>query len=223
MPHLDLTFDLGDRRARVVATERADGDFGLDRVTDARRHGLHPAPWTWLRQVHGAEVVTVTRAGESAGTSADAAVTDVDDAPISVLTADCAPVVLVGDRAVATVHAGWRGLVAGVIEAAADRLRGLGAAPVAAVLGPCIHPAAYEFGGDDLDVVAARYGPTVRARTAAGTPALDMPAAVAAACVAAGWPAPERSTCTSDPRFYSHRTRTDRGRQATVAWLEAAR
>ncbi|MGH1503919.1 MAG: polyphenol oxidase family protein [Acidimicrobiales bacterium] len=222
MPHLDLTIDLGSRRARIVSTARADGDFGLERVTDDDRRRFHPAPWTWLRQVHGADVVTVVAAGAGAGSAADAAVTDVVDAPVAVLTADCAPVVLVGDRAVAAVHAGWRGLVAGVIEAAAARLVALDARPVTTILGPCISPASYEFGATDLAVVAARYGPTVGAVSDRGTPALDLPAAVAAACVAAGWPAPERPACTSAPGFFSHRTRGDRERQTTLAWLELA-
>ena len=76
------------------------------------------------------------------------------------------------------------------------------------------------FGAADLAVVTARYGSAVGAETERGTPALDVPATVAAACVAAGWPAPERPACTSGPGFFSHRTRGDRERQTTVAWLE---
>ena len=124
------------------------------------------------------------------------------------MTADCAPVVLVGDTAVGVVHAGWRGLVAGVIEATAAGLAALGATPVATLLGPCIDPSSYEFGPEDLDRVEAALGPTVRSVTAWGTPALDVPAAVAAACERTGWPIPATPpSSTADERWYSHRLR----------------
>lgn len=220
MPAVDRRFATVAGTVRVVCTERADGDFALGAVDDELRATIHPAPWTWLRQVHGATVVVAAGPGDGAGVEADAAVTATAGAPLSVLTADCAPVVLIGDRAIGVVHAGWRGVVAGVIEATAAELGSLGATPVATVLGPCIGPSSYEFGDDELALVSARYGPGVCAATGTGRPALDLPAAVAAACEAVGWPAPEAGPCTSDPAFHSHRTRGDLGRQVTVAWIE---
>ena len=98
---------------------------------------------------------------------------------LAVLTADCAPVALGSPEGVhAAVHVGWRGLVAGVVEAAVDAMRALGASAVVAGLGPTIHPCCYAFGPADLDVVAAVAGAGVRAVTADGRPALDLPAAV---------------------------------------------
>ena len=71
--------------------------------------------------------------------------------PVVVLTADCGPLVLACDDALAVVHVGWLGLCAGVVEAAAARLRAVGRGTLTAALGPCIHPAHYAFGADDLD------------------------------------------------------------------------
>ncbi|WCO65216.1 laccase domain-containing protein [Iamia majanohamensis] len=180
-------------------------------------------PWTWLRQVHGAEVVTVTRPGEHAGATADAAVTAVPGAALAVGTADCVPVVLVADGAVGVAHAGWRGLVAGVVGATAGALDALGHPARRAVIGPCIRPADYEFGADDLDRVAARWGDGVRATTRAGRPALDVVAGVRAALAEVGvTDVADDGLCTAaDPgRWFSHRARADPGRMATVAWLE---
>lgn len=220
MPSLHSTIPTPGGLVRIVSTGCDDGDFALDSVVPERRAAIHPGRWTHLRQVHGADLVEVATPGEGAGRVADAVLTAATDAPIAVVTADCAPVVLVGDGAVAVVHAGWRGLVAGVIEVAAHRLASMGVAPISSVLGPCIHPGRYEFSDADLATVAERYGEGVRSRTEWGTPALDLPASVGLALRGAGWPTPGPSPCTSEPAFFSHRTRGDTGRQTTVAWIE---
>ncbi len=209
----------------VVSTDRNDGDFAVSLTGPefARvRADVVDAEWTWLRQVHGADVVVASTPGEGAGEVADAVVTAKPGVPIAVTTADCAPVVLVGTTAVGVAHAGWKGIMAGVIEATSDQLRSLGAEPIAALCGPCIQPADYEFGPEALDEIEERLGTRVRSTTRKGTPALDMTAAVAAACEAAGWPPPDRPKCTSAPSYFSHRTRGDVGRQTTVAWIEPA-
>ncbi|QXC62266.1 polyphenol oxidase family protein [Aquihabitans sp. G128] len=207
-----------------LATDRGHGDLAL-RVEPAdlaaRRAAIIDAPWTWLRQVHGAGVVTVRHPGEHAGAEADAAVTVAPGAPIAVQTADCAPILLVADGGVGVVHAGWRGLVEGVIEAAADALVTAGAPPYAAVLGPCIRARCYEFGRADLARVAERYGPTVHARTGWGTPALDVSAGVRTACERLGLTFTDCGICTAcSPDHWSYRARADASRQALVAWLE---
>lgn len=204
-------------------TERAHGDLavGGDPATlAARRRDVMAGPWTWLRQEHGAEVVVVTEPGEHAGAVADAAVTTVAGAVLAVHTADCAPLLLEGPHAIAVVHAGWRGLVAGVVEAAATVMADLGSAPTDAVLGPCIRPRCYEFAEPDLSVVADRYGPTVRSTTAWGTPALDVAAGVRVACERLGVALLDEGLCTAcSPNHFSHRARGDAGRQALVARL----
>jgi copper oxidase (laccase) domain-containing protein len=171
--------------------------------------------------VHGAEVVVVTEPGEHAGVEADAAVTIVPGCPLVVRTADCAPVVLSGRQSVGVVHAGWRGLMAGVVERAIEALTDLGDPPVVARIGPCIRPGCYEFTGPELDEIADRYGPEVRATTTWGTAALDVPAAVRAALAPYDLRPDDRTGCTAcDRRWFSHRARADAERFATVAWLE---
>ena len=181
-----------------------------------------PRPWTWLEQVHGAEVVVVTAPGEHAGAEADAAVTAEPGCTLVVRTADCAPIVLLGDGAVGVVHAGWRGLVAGVVEAAVAALRDLSAGPVEARLGPCIHPCCYEFDGPARAELVARVGPAAEGRTAWGTPAVDLPGAVAAELTRFDVPLPEPSPgCTAcGDGWWSHRARQDPQRIAAAAWLE---
>jgi polyphenol oxidase len=219
------TIETGPWRCQIRSTGAADGSFAvLDPAPDVdqRRVGLTGTAWTVLRQVHGVEVVSVSSAGEASGIEADGACTFAPQVPVAVTTADCAPLVLVGTTGVAVVHAGWRGALGGIVEAGARRLADGGATPVRALLGACIGPSAYEFGASDLADIVALFGPTVVGRTAAGLPALDLPALVGIACERAGWPAPERPPCTSDPRYFSHRVRGDNGRQTTVAWLEPA-
>ena len=221
--------DIDRAVVHIVTTDRSDGSFALDVESSklaGRRSAICDVPWFALRQVHGTTVVDVVEipvaeAGVVSAPQADGAVTFIDRCAVSVLTADCAPVVLIGSSGVAVVHAGWRGAVDGIIASAATRLMAAGAGPVATVLGPCIQPEAYEFGNDDLQLIVEEFGHEVIGRTPAGTDALDLTRVVQIACERAGWPPPERPACTSDPRFFSHRTRSDTGRQATVTWLES--
>jgi polyphenol oxidase len=190
---------------------------------EARRRAVKDAPWTWLRQVHGDAVVTVTRPGGAAGSKADAAMTADAGCVLAVLTADCAPVALVSTEGiVAVVHAGWRGLVGDVLQRAVDATRHQGATGLRAVLGPCIHPECYEFGADDLDAVAARLGDGVRAKTAQGRPALDVPAAVATALEQAGVVEfDDLDVCTAcSADHFSWRARGEVARQAMVVWKD---
>src|SRR5262249_40719733 len=139
---------------------------------------------------------------------------------------DCAPVILTSERVVAVAHAGWRGLMAGVIEHTVGVMRELDpTSDIAAVVGPHIGPECYEFGADDLDAVAARYGNTVRGVTRDGSPALDMGAAVKAALESVGVPidvtATDEFPCTacSDDLYYSWRARKESERFATTVSL----
>ena len=217
--------------AHVVFTGRAEGDMGHGggAVTDvrpdvaARRRAVVDLPWRWLRQVHGADVARVNGPGDAAGARADAVVTAESGCAIAVLTADCAPVALASAEGVIGVaHAGWRGIAVGVIDATVQEMRALGATDIEAVIGPCIHPECYAFGPDDLEHVASVLGDGVRATTAAGDPALDLPAAVHTALVAAGVD-PSATTdvgvCTAcSAQYFSWRACGELQRQAAVIW-----
>jgi purine-nucleoside/S-methyl-5'-thioadenosine phosphorylase / adenosine deaminase len=158
------------------------------------------------RQVHGARVVVDAEAVEEA----DGQVTTRPGAAAVVLVADCLPVALAGDGAVAMLHAGWRGLAAGVLE---EGVRAVGGGPMAAAIGPGIGPCCYEVG----DEVRAVFGTTDRT--------LDLKAIAAARLRAAGVEEiHDCGLCTAcDPeRFFSHRRdRGVTGRQAGVVWRTA--
>ena len=212
--------------AHVCFTGRPEGDLRPQVAGGPERlAAVAGRPVSWLRQVHGGRVLEVG-ATAVAGEEADALVTVAPGAALAVLTADCAPVALSSpEGVVGAVHAGWAGLVAGVVEHAVAAMRGLGAGRVEAALGPCIHAECYEFGAGDLDVVAAALGPEVRATTAGGTPALDLQAAVAAAVARSGASlVADVGVCTAcaADRCFSHRARREVERQAMVVWREAA-
>ena len=176
-----------------------------------------PRGWVWLRQVHGCDVVSVD-APPATPPIADAAVTTRAGLPLVVLTADCAPVALLAPDAVAVAHAGWPGLEQGVLGAAVAALRACSDGPIRAVLGPCIHPARYEFGADLLARLVARLGPEVAARTDAGAPALDIPAAVRRSLEQAGVDdLDDVGVCTAASLdHFSYRRDGVTGRQAMV-------
>ena len=212
----------------VCFTDRRDGDFGPSSVGVAERRAaiVGALPVAWLRQTHGSGVVLFAgpdTVGQLAGADGDAAVTVAPGVALCVVTADCAPIAIVAGHVGAVVHAGWQGLLSGVIEAAVaavGRLAGPDASP-RAVLGPSIHPGSYAFGADDLDRVAARYGEQVRSHTVDGRPALDLPGAVEAALSAVQVPVSLAwNTDTSSPSLYSHRTRADPERQAMFLWRD---
>jgi len=232
--------------ASVWCSSRSDANLG-DHVGDypaavarnrerfAARVGLGaPSGWVWLRQVHGAGVFAASGpTGPGAPPEADAAVTTVRGLPLAIVTADCAPVVVANDDAVAVVHAGHRGLAAGVVEAAVEAVRVRGTGEVRAFLGPCIRPAHYAFGEADLAALVQRLGPGVASRTEDGAPAFDVAAGVRVALGRAGVDGlDDCGECTAGatdggrPRYFSHRRDTARaggegatGRQVTVAVL----
>jgi YfiH family protein len=101
----------------------------------------------WLRQVHGTAIADLD--ASYSGFDADGSVTRTPGIVCAVLTADCLPVLLADrdSRAVAVAHAGWRGLAAGVVEAAVAAMR-IEPSSLLAWLGPAIGPQAFEVGSD---------------------------------------------------------------------------
>ena len=219
---------------RVRCSDRSHGDFGPNGdALEQRRQAFMTGTWTWMCQQHGADVVTVTASGRCVGANADGMVTTEPSAVLAVSTADCAPVVVAGHRAVGIAHAGWRGMLVGVIPAVVNAVRALappiveGSVPVvlSAALGPVIRRAHYEF--DDvsrLTEVASAVGGDVAAVTEWGTQALDMAAAVRHALRSAGVDAfYDRRLDTADEHFFSHRLRNEPARQVTAVRLEPRR
>lgn len=205
-----LEVDLGPG-VRAGFTTVAHGNLGLGVGDDpravARRRraaeGLVGGPVAWARQVHGADVLVATGPGDEVA-ACDAMVTT-GPVGLAVLVADCVPVLLAGDGAVAVAHAGRQGLVAGVVPAVVARLAAHGSGPLRAVIGPSICGRCYEVPQSLADQVEAEL-PGTASRTSWGTPALDLPAAVAAQLRAHGVSVTSLDLCTrTDDRFYSHR------------------
>ncbi|HUO49533.1 MAG TPA: polyphenol oxidase family protein, partial [Acidimicrobiales bacterium] len=178
--------------------------------------GLRPAR---LHQVHGAGVVVLDTDPEPEE-KADALVSRSAGWVVAVLTADCAPVALASPSGTfGAVHAGWRGLMAGIVEAA---VAAVAVPAVVGGLGPTIGPCCYEFSQADLDRVAGRFGDEVRATTRAGAPALDLPQAVRVALREAGVElVVDHSSCTAcGGGSFSYRARGDDARQALYVWRD---
>jgi hypothetical protein len=172
------------------------------------------APVVFVRQVHGRGVHVhdgpappVGETDPAPPVAADAVVT-CGGAAAAVLVADCVPVLLAdpGAGVVAAVHAGRRGVAAGVVPAAVEAMAGLGARELRAVVGPAICGACYEVPQALRDEVAAVL-PAAASTTSWGTPALDLPGAVRAQLLAAGVSGVAVvGGCTlEDPRWFSHR------------------
>ena len=185
---------------------------------------------TWLRQVHGPRVVVVDPAGTHRGEEADAAVTSCVDARLLIRAADCAPILLIGEHdgrvtSVGVAHAGWRGLLTGILPATVGALHGLGARQIRASLFPCIGMCCYEFRDPELGAMVASFGESVRGQTSTGAPALDMVASVRASLLLSGVAELDVSSwsctaCNGD-RFFSFRARRESGRLGLFVWLEA--
>ncbi len=132
-----------------------------NRARAARALDLDPARLVGLLQVHGADIVRVEVPwAPGAGPQGDAMVTDRPGIALGIITADCAPVLFADPEAgvVGAAHAGWRGAVAGVLEATIAAMVALGARPagIAAAIGPCIAQSSYEVGADLRQAVIGR-------------------------------------------------------------------
>jgi polyphenol oxidase len=201
------------------------GQDDRERVRENRRRaaaalGLERAALHGLTQVHGIAVAEIGEAGwrEGEGPAADAVVTRRPGIGLGIVTADCAPVLFAEPEAgvIGAAHAGWRGAVAGVLEATLAAMERLGAARarIVAAIGPCIGQASYEVGPDLHDAVLARDAADARFLAPgrredrwqfdlAGYCAHRLAAAGIAVAEAAGV-----DTLAEEARFFSHRRRT---------------
>jgi len=212
---------------RVLFTARSRGNLSTLRGEDhqrgrARRDEMsEELGLEWLcasRQVHGTVVQRVRSAagagGQAVAIDADGHATALGGLGMMVLTADCLPVALGSPGAVAMLHAGWRGLAAGVLEEGVLAMKELGGQdPITAVIGPGAGVCCYEVGPE----VHAAFGD---ARRAHGN--IDLAAIARRRLLAAGVEqVRDLGLCTiCDERWFSHRREgAPAGRQAGVAWL----
>lgn len=206
------------RHVRALMTTRSTGDMaGAGR---AALRGRVPSNPVWLQQVHGITVLNLDETGTSL--AADAAFTRKPGVVCTVGAADCMPVLLTDEAGtvVAAAHAGWRGLSAGVIEAALLAMK-VPSDKVLAWLGPAIGPGAYEV-GRDVRVAFASHGKAFSAPTRPGHWLLDLYAVARERLKRAGVDKVYGGGfCTySDPvRFYSYRRDKTKERMAALIWL----
>jgi YfiH family protein len=210
---LNLAGHVGDAPAHVAANRAL--------LRDAAELPSDPF---WLDQRHGTNVLDLD--GAPGAVPADAAVTSRPGLVCAVLTADCLPVLLCdrAGRRIGAAHAGWRGLLHGVLPAAVEAL-GVAPSDVHAWLGPAIGPAAYEVGADVRDAYLARAPAAARhfAANARGRWQANLYGLARASLERAG----VRSiagggfcTFTEAERFFSHRREAPCGRMATLIWIE---
>jgi hypothetical protein len=210
----------------------SDGDVrdDWDRIHENYRRlqhaiGCHGRERAWVHQVHGGEVAQARGANVAfrSGCRADAIVGDDPRRLLAVRVADCVPILVSSDDGctVAAIHAGWRGVVAGVVTNTIARLgdaRGLIAA-----IGPCIGFDAFEVGPEVLAAFDQTFGDDAPiARGAAGKGQVDLRAAVRLQLLRAGVAADridttDRCTHRDAGEFFSHRReRGVTGRMAAV-------
>lgn len=130
----------------------------INRTRVAQAMEVAPDALLGVHQIHSADVITVTEA-LSTRPKADALVTATPGLALSVLTADCQPVLLAdaGAGVIGAAHAGWKGALYGVLDATVDAMAALGARPdqIVAVIGPTISQRAYEVGPEFHDTFMA--------------------------------------------------------------------
>lgn len=201
----------------------------INRARAAEAMGLPADHLVGVHQVHSATVVTVTEPYDDKP-RADALVTKTPGVALSILTADCQPVLFADAQAgvVGAAHAGWRGALDGILEATVDAMVDLGAKreKIAAVIGPSISQRAYEVGPEFLDSFMnadpefARYFAQGEGdRLHFDLPGFGLNRLRAAGVGHAEW---TRHCTYADPgRFYSYR-RTTHAKEADYGRLLAA-
>jgi YfiH family protein len=201
--------------------------------------GVEPSAFVFAQQVHGGEVRVVTAADGGRGAlrfedgppDTDALITRAGGVVLTVMHADCVPVVLFDPLipAVGVVHAGWGGAVQHVARRAVESMRAhFGSDPAAllAGIGPSIGPASYEVEGEVADRVQAEFPgiALIRPRGDGRKYLLDLWSATAADLMGAGVPRENIEVAGLDTfplhsRFFSHRRRQPTGRCLTFAML----
>jgi len=221
-----LNVGIGSKDAPDAVREnrrRAAAHFGADEIVTAY-------------QVHSATALVADGPWPAGPPQADAVVSAAPGVVCGALAADCAPVLICDPQArvVAAAHAGWKGALTGVVEAAVARMVSLGADRnrLRAAVGPCIGPASYEVGVEFLERfthVDAAYGRFFTPGVGPEKRMFDLPGFVLGRLKAAGVETCEwvgRDTCAEPDRFFSNRRafmlgEPDYGRLLSAIMLQA--
>jgi YfiH family protein len=197
-------------------------DVRENRTRAGRKLGVEHDRVLTVYQIHSPEAVVVTQCWtRDAQPKADGMATREPGIALSILTADCAPVLFAdaGAKVIGAAHAGWKGALTGVVEATIGAMEGLGAqrARIVATIGPCITQPSYEVG----DEFRARFVDSDQANTnffsqgqRAGHWQFDLPGYVHARLLKLGLggvSAIERCTYADETDYFSFRRTTHRG------------
>jgi YfiH family protein len=209
-----------------VATHVGD-DLDTVRQNRQRLREMLPAEPVWLNQIHGTTVVDAAAA--SGVPDADASITAKMGIVCAVMTADCLPVLLCDTQGtvVSAAHAGWRGLLNGVLQAAVATMRSAGAAEIVAWLGPAIGPRSFEVGPEARQAFVSRDGRAEACFVRTGSDdekyLADIYALARLALSAVGVErisGGDRCTVAEPQEFYSYRRDGRTGRMVTLIWLD---
>lgn len=215
------TFNLGDHVGDDV------GDVYANRKRLAAELGLAEDRLAWMEQVHGRTVTVVDGSETAAAEATDALVTAEPGLALVVLVADCVPVLLVDAEAgvVAAVHAGRVGARVGVVPAALEAMRSLGAEPsrIEALLGPAICGDCYEVPAD-MAADVEKHVPGSACKTRKGTTGLDLRAGLwrQLADLGVGKIGVDPRCTYEDKTLFSFRRDGTTGRIAGITWLDAS-
>jgi YfiH family protein len=225
------TFDEGELglrltigRAEMLFSSVAAGDFAdpsneaieaLEALSQTDRDH-----WAQDEQVHGSSVNVIRAEDEIAPftTPADAQASDRNDLLCAVRTADCLAVLIAGSKAFGAVHAGWRGLSEGVIDAAVAEIRALDDGPLAAAIGPGARGCCYEV-GDDLLANFSQY-PAAQAQPGRLDLALIASEQLSSLGVVERYDCGICTICSQRDQFFSYRRDDgETGRMIGAIWL----
>lgn len=215
------TFNLGDH----VGDDA--GDVYANRKRLATELGLAEDRLAWMEQVHGRTATVVDGSETSAAEATDALVTAEPGLALVVLVADCVPLLLADAEAgvVAAVHAGRVGARIGVVPAAVEAMRSLGAEPsrTEALLGPAICGDCYEVPAD-MAADVEKHVPGSACKTRKGTPGLDLRAGLwrQLADLGVGKIGVDPRCTNEDKTLFSFRRDGTTGRIAGITWLDAS-
>jgi YfiH family protein len=190
-------------------------DVSSNREIIEKLHG----PTQFMNQVHGSRIVIIESVTDEQPT-ADALVTGIPGLTLAVMVADCIPLLLTSREIVAAVHVGRRGLVNEIALKTLELMREMGAQDISATIGPAICGLCYEVSAEIHDEVVAKF-PVAISKTAAGTPALDLPRALTEVLKSAGVRSVvDQKLCTVEiPELFSYRRDGVTGRQAGLVRL----
>ena len=211
----------------AATSGESGGSDSLENVTENRIRacsavGVWPGALVTMRQVHGSNVAVLGKDHEGSPADAgiqqrepreaDALVTETSGIALGLLTADCAPVLLVDPQVgiIGAAHAGWRGALAGVLASVVGVMETLGAKPsrIQAVIGPAIGPGSYEVGPEfPAPFLAQDNDNEAFFSDASGQLRFDLPGYIAARLLDSGVRALDlgHDTFAEDNKFFSYR------------------